>query len=220
VRALSPEPARRPANVGNEPAGPAIRLSRSRPEADPALQSGWSKLQASQFDAARNDYEKALQNDPNNVDALLGLAAIARREGRAADADRLQRRAAEADPANPSAQAIQAGSGGDPLAAESRLRSLLASQPESGPLNFALGNVLSRQQRWPEAQALYFNAVAAEPDNPDYLFNLAVSLDHLRQPKVAAQHYRLAIEAAQRRPAAFDSARAAARVQQLAPATP
>jgi tetratricopeptide (TPR) repeat protein len=209
------EPARR--QPAADAGGTAINLRRSRPEADPTLQSAYTKLQASQFDAARQDYEAALRSDPHSVDALLALAAIAQRQGRTADAERLQRRAAEADPANPAAQAAVAGFGNDPLAAESRLRSLLAAQPESGPLNFALGNLLARQQRWAEAQPLYFNAVAADPDNPDYLFNLAVSLDQLRQPKVAGQHYRLALEAAQRRPAAFDRERAAARLQQLAP---
>jgi hypothetical protein len=57
--------------------------------------------------------------------------------------------------------------------------------------------------------------VAADPDNPDYLFNLAVSLDQIRQPKLAAQHYRLALEAAQLRPAAFDRERVRARLEQL-----
>ena len=90
-----------------------------------------------------------------------------------------------------------------------------ASQPESGSLNFALGNFYSRQGRWSEAQQVYFNAVAADADNPDYLFNLAVSLDHLRQPKVAAQHYRLALEATQRRPAGFDRERARLRLAEL-----
>ncbi|MGB5011473.1 MAG: tetratricopeptide repeat protein, partial [Candidatus Dechloromonas phosphoritropha] len=79
------------------------------------------------------------------------------------------------------------------------------------------GNLYSRQNRWSEAQQVYFNAVAADPDNPDYLFNLAVSLDHLRQPKLAAQHYRLALDAAQRRPAAFDSDRVQLRLAELQP---
>ena len=120
---------------------------------------------------------------------------------------------------DPAAQAASLGSsaGGDPLANESRLKTLLASQPESGPLNFALGNLYSRQNRWSEAQQVYFNAVAADADNPDYLFNLAVSLDHLRQPKLAAQHYRLALDAAQRRPAAFDRDRVKLRLAELQP---
>ena len=200
-------------------AGVPIRFSRTRPEPDTNVQDGYAKLQGNQLDAARHDYDKALVSDPNNVDALLALAAIAQRQGRTGDADRYLQRAIEADPRNPAAQAGILGSngGGDLQVNESRLKSLLAAQPESGPLNFALGNLYSRQGRWSEAQQVYFNAVAADADNPDYLFNLAVSLDHLRQPKLAAQHYRLALEAAQRRPAAFDRERAARRLNELQP---
>ncbi len=200
-------------------AAPAIHLTRSRPEPDANVEAGYASLQGNQFDTARRDYERALKADPNNVDALLALAAIAQSQGRSADADRYRQRAIDADPRDPAAQAASLGSSasGDPLANESRLKTLLASQPESGPLNFALGNLYSRQNRWSEAQQVYFNAVAADADNPDYLFNLAVSLDHLRQPKLAAQHYRLALEAAQRRPAAFDRDRVKLRLAELQP---
>ena len=200
-------------------AAPAIRLTRSRPAPDANVEAGYASLQGNRLDTARHDYERALKSDPNNVDALLALAAIAQRQGRSSDADHYRQRALEADPGNPAAQAavLGSGGGGDPLANESRLKTLLAGQPESGPLNFALGNLYSRQDRWSEAQQVYFNAVAAEADNPDYLFNLAVSLDHLRQPKLAAQHYRLALEAAQRRPAAFDRDRVKLRLAELQP---
>jgi tetratricopeptide (TPR) repeat protein len=207
------ERARRAAPSVAEPRVP-IRLSRTPPEPESNLQSGYAKLQSGQVEAARIDYEAALKNDPNNVDALLGLAAIAQQQGRGRDAERYQRRAVEANPTDAAAQAA-ALSAGDPQAAESRLKLLLSQQPESGPLNFALGNLQARQTRWPEAQQAYFNAVAADPDNPDYLFNLAVSLDQIRQPKLAAQHYRLALEAAQLRPAAFDRERVRARLEQL-----
>jgi tetratricopeptide (TPR) repeat protein len=103
----------------------------------------------------------------------------------------------------------------DPQTAESRLKTLLSAQPESAALNFALGNLYARQNRWAEAQQVYFNAVAADGDNPDYLFNLAVSLDHLRQPRLAGQHYRMALEAAARRPAAFDRDRRQKRLGEL-----
>ena len=196
-----------------------IRLTRERPEPDGALQSAYAKLEAGQLDGARIDYEKALRDDPNNVDALLGLAAIAQRQGRFADAERYQQRALDADPRSPAAQAaaLSGGAAGDAATNESRLKSALAAQPESGPLNFALGNLYARQARWPEAQQAYFDAVASEPDNPDYLYNLAVALDHLRQPKLAAQHYRLAEDAAQRRPASFDRERLRARLAALQP---
>jgi len=222
-RTPRPEGSRRTAGSDSPANAIPIRLTRTQPEPDANAQSGYAKLQGNQLDAARQDYEQALRSDPNNVDTLLALAAIAQRQGRPADASRYQQRAIEADPRDPAAQAalLGGGAGGDQLASESRLKNLLAAQPESGPLNFALGNLYSRQGRWSDAQQVYFNAVAADPDNPDYLFNLAVSLDHLRQAKVAAQHYRLALEAAQRRPPAFDPARARARLAELAaPADP
>jgi tetratricopeptide (TPR) repeat protein len=211
-----PEPARRMA-AADSPGAIPIRLTRTRPEPDTNAQAGYAKLQGNQLDAARHDYEQALKTDPNNVDTLLALAAIAQRQGRSADADRYQQRAIDADPRDPAAQAAVLGgaSGGDQIANESRLKSALAAQPESGPLNFALGNLYARQGRWSEAQQVYFNAVAADADNPDYLFNLAISLDHLRQPKLAAQHYRLALDAAQRRPAAFDRERVRLRLAEL-----
>lgn len=211
-------PARRAEAAEPAPGGP-VRLVRSRLEVDPNLGRGYRSLQAGHIEAARADYELALRRDPKNIDALLGLAAIAQREGRSADAERYQQRAVEADPKDAAAQAATLGAvaAADPATAESRLKSLLSAQPESGPLNFALANLYSRQQRWSEAQQAYFNAVAADGDNPDYLFNLAVSLDHLRQPRLAAQHYRLALEAAERRAPAFDREQAKKRLQSLQP---
>lgn len=197
-----------------------IRLIRTRPETDSNLLHGFTSLQRGDIEAARREYEQALNRDPNNTDALLALAAIAQRQGRSADAEGLRQRALIANPADPAAQAAilnNASANADPNAAESRLKTLLSSQPESAPLNFALGNLYSRQSRWPEAQQAYFNAVAAEADNPDYLFNLAVSLDHLHQPRLAAQHYRLALEAATKRPAAFNRDKVERRLAELQP---
>ena len=71
------------------------------------------------------------------------------------------------------------------------------------------------QARWREAQQAYFRAYTAEPDNPDYQFNLAVALDQLRQPRLALQYYQSALAAAAARPAAFDQAQATARVREL-----
>ena len=197
-----------------------IRLTRSQPSIDPALARGHASLQRGEVDLARREFEQTLRRDSNNTDALLALASIAQRQGRGADAEALRQRALVANPADPAAQAAAlSGSAAeaDPQAAESRLKGLLSAQPESAPLNFALGNLYARQARWAEAQQVYFNAVAADGDNPDYLFNLAVSLDHLRQPRLAGQHYRMALEAAARRPAAFDRAGLEKRLAELTP---
>lgn len=202
------------------PTSPPIRLTRTQPEPDNNLARAHASLQRGDTEQSRREFEQTLQRDPNNTDALLALAAIAQRQGRAAEAESLRQRALVANPSDPATQAAVLGNlsaNADPQGAESRLKSLLSGQPESAPLNFALGNLYSRQGRWAEAQQFYFNAVAAEGDNPDYLFNLAVSLDHLRQPRLAAQHYRLALEAAAKRPAGFERDKVQRRLAELQP---
>ncbi|MEF8711632.1 MAG: hypothetical protein V5B38_23520 [Candidatus Accumulibacter propinquus] len=67
------------------------------------------------------------------------------------------------------------------------------------------------------AQQAYFQAYALEPDNADHLFNLAVSLDHLRQHKLAVQYYRMALSAAETRRGAFDRNAAGKRILELQP---
>ena len=104
---------------------------------------------------------------------------------------------------------------GDPSAAESRLRNLIASQPTAGASYYALGSLLARQQRWSEAQQVLFQAYTLDSDNPDVLFNLAVCLEHLAQPVVARQFYERSLQAAARRPAGFDKNVAQRRVQTL-----
>lgn len=211
-------PRRQPPAQYDEGSGGSIRLTPSKLAPDENLVQAHGHIQKSELDSARSSYEKALQRDPNNTDALLALAAIAQKQGRLDDADRYNQRALLANPADPASQAAMlsgATAAADPLTTESRLKILLTSQPESAPLNFALGNLYSRQGRWADAQQAFFNSVAAEGDHPDYLFNLAVSLDHMRQNKLAAQHYRLALDAANKRPAAFDREQVERRLSNL-----
>ena len=167
--------------------------------------------------AAQRDYELVLKEEPKNTDALHGLAAISLRQGEIDSAEDFYLKILEADPKDAPAQAGLYGlrSQADPAQAESRLKTLLAAQPESPFLNFVLGNLYARQSRWNEAQQAYFRAYSADSENPDYQFNLAVSLEQLRQPRLALQYYQSALAAAAHRPAAFDKNRAAGRIGAL-----
>jgi Tfp pilus assembly protein PilF len=188
---------------------PPIQLQRTASTADQLLQRAYQSLQAGSLESARRDYEQVRQLLPRNVDALLGLANIAQRQGRTAEAERLLRQAAELDPKEPYIQAsllsLQ-GSGNQPGQStnEGRLKGLVEEQPQSASAHFSLGNHYARQNRWNEAQQAYFNAWSLDRGNPDYLFNLAVSLDHLRQNKLAVRYYQQALEASATRSAAFD----------------
>jgi len=103
----------------------------------------------------------------------------------------------------------------DPVASESRLKSLIASQPEAAHLHFSLGNQYAQQSRWAEAQAAYFKAYSVDPENADYAFNLAVSLDQLHQGKLAIEFYQRALAQTDKRAASFNPAHARLRVQEL-----
>ncbi|MBI4756506.1 MAG: tetratricopeptide repeat protein [Betaproteobacteria bacterium] len=200
---------------------PTIPLRRTQPQSrvNSTVAAAWRAYQAGDLNTARSSYEQALRADPRSGDALNGLAAIAVREGRADLAERYTRLALEADPKDALAASRMLALRPDADAAhtESRLRSLLAEQPDSPHLHFSLGNLLAREGRWNEAQQAYFRAYSADAENPDYLFNLAVSLDHLRQPRLALQYYQSALSTAASRPAAFDRGQAAQRLRELQP---
>jgi len=218
------EPPRKPAAVGqlpprNSPAPQtSVETPRLAPSVHPKVDSGYAAYLAGNLEAARGDYQQALSDDPANRDAQLGLAALDVRSGRLEAAEAAYMRLLQADPRDAEAQAaLMALRSGrvDPMAAESRLKSMLAVDPKAHALNFALGNQFAQQGRWAEAQAQYFKAFAAEPTNPDFAYNLAVSLDHLRQPKQALEYYKHAVALARVRGASFDAASAEARIAQL-----
>ena len=102
-----------------------------------------------------------------------------------------------------------------PEALEAQLRDDLMRHPESAQLRFALGNLYASQARWTEAQAEFFESYRLDPGVADVLYNLAVTLDHLGQPRLAAEFYGRALEAAKLQNAQFDPARAARRLAEL-----
>ena len=186
------------------------------------LIAAYETLRAGRLEDARHAYEKLAAADPRNPDILLGLALIAQRQGRADDAVQGYLRALEADPKNSFAQASLTGmvARADPAAAEAKFKSLLAQQ--SAPyLYFGLGNIYAAQGKWPEAQQAYFDAQKLAPENPDYAFNLAVSLEHIRQVRPALDYYARALMLARAQGgASFDPTEVKARIQRLNKSVP
>jgi tetratricopeptide (TPR) repeat protein len=196
------------------PAAPPIRITRNAPVIPQDINEGYAAFNAGEYDRARVAYERALRADPRNPDALHGLMALADVRGDAQQARMLLRRIAEIDPADPSVQ-VALSENVDPVAQEARLLNIAAAQPQSAPAAFALGNLYAGQARWREAQQAYFNAWTLAPDQPDHAYNLAVSLDQLRQPRLALQYYREAMTLRSQRSAAFDADAVAARIAAL-----
>jgi Tfp pilus assembly protein PilF len=206
----------RPPRQAAEPEGP-VRISRGELRINPTLANAYERLQADDIGAAAGAYEKVLRTDPKNTDALLGMAVISQRMGHPDQAEAWYVQALEADPKDVTALSglINLRGQSNPAAAESRLKGLLATQPESAALNFTLGNLYAGQKRWPDAQLAYFHAHTADPGNPDYLFNLAASLDHMHMPKLALEYYQAAVAASSGRRAGFDIKQVKARILEL-----
>ena len=137
-------------------------------------------------------FRHLVARSPDDVEAQKGLALALSRSGDIAGAAAAYLAALAIDPRDPVAQAglmATAGSA-DPRASLSRLRKLIADQPDIALLHFTLGSLLADAGNWPDAQTAYFDAHRLEPGNPIYAFNLAVSLEHLRQPALALDFYR------------------------------
>jgi tetratricopeptide (TPR) repeat protein len=202
------------------PPAPPLQFDRSAapsPQVPAEVSAGYAALREGDLQAARGSYERALATDPSSLDARLGLATTEARAGNAAAAAHHYRRALEVDPRNATAMAGLAALSdlSRPDAMEQQLRMDVERQPGSSALRFALGSLFASQGRWHDAQAEFFEAHRLAPGAPDVLFNLAVSLDHLGQARLAADFYARALDAARAQPAQFDPAAAARRLAEI-----
>lgn len=202
------------------PAAAPLKLARTTetPRVPAPLAAGYEALRSGDLEAARRGYQEALATDASSLDAQLGMATVEARAGNAPAAAAHYRRALDLDPRNATALAGMAtlAESARPEAVEQQLRRDLAGNPGSAALHFALGSLFASQSRWHEAQAEFFEAHRVDPAAPEILFNLAVSLDHLGQSRLAADFYRRTVAAARGRAVPFDPGPAERRLAELA----
>ena len=195
-----------------------ITRSAGTPAVPTSLQQAWHAYESGDLEKSYGLYRAALAEDARSIDALNGLGAIALRIGDVDRATARFRQVLNLDPENPVALAGLSNANPATVGAgeESRLRNLIAAQPKAAALHFALGNLFAAERRWNEAQQEYFEAYSLQPENPDYRFNLAISLDRLGQYALARGFYLEASDISRGSPAAFDPAAAQARAEALA----
>lgn len=180
-------------NIVEEEPVDLISFSRRETQStiDPMLANAYIAYQSGNLGSARSYYEQALASSPLSRDALLGLAAIAVAEDQQIQAMELYSQLLARDPADPVARAglLDLQPVGSPAEVERELRRLVDMHRDVAPLYYALGNYYASQDQWSGAQSQYFRALQIAKSaalqgqlvNPDFAFNLAVSLEHLNQ---------------------------------------
>lgn len=142
---------------------------------------------------AESYYRQVLEKKPNQRDALLGMLAIYQLDAlRISNARELAEHLRRLYPNDKEVRLATDGLGSSLLSerlSESELKQTqqLVTQPSEA--SFRLGLLFADQQRWPEAQSAFFDAVKAVPNNPSYRLNLAISYDHLGKHRLAVEHY-------------------------------
>ncbi len=187
----------------------------------PKLSEAWSAFQAGDYARAETLYREVRAAEAGNIDALLGLGALAARGDRTDEARDLYQAVLLAEPKNStavSALSTLPAAGVRNLDA-STLKNLVREQPGAADLHFALGLQYVAAGNWSDAQGAFFEAVRNEPTNADYVYNLAVSLDRLGQGALAATYYQRALEVANSS-ALFNPDAARTRLATLRPTAP
>ncbi len=170
---------------------------------------------------AEEAFRRALAAVPDGTEALLGLAALALERRRPERARRLYRRVLVHHPGHPLALAgLALVAGRERPRLRAALEHLLRRHREQAPLHYALANLYAQEGDWRRAQRRYFEAFRLDPDQPDYAYDLAVSLDHLGKYRLAAGFYRKALQLARVRRPRFDPAVVSRRLAQLEEALP
>lgn len=161
------------------------------------LQQAWLALHQGQTRSAVTAYQQVLAEDPEQIDAWLGLAAAWRVLGQTGPATQAYREVLAREPENEAARVglARLQHALAPAQAEADLKAALVSRPQSDALHASLGRLYAQQGRWQEAEAAFFQALSLAPQVPAHAYNLAVSLDHLGQTEAALQQYQQALQA-------------------------
>jgi len=159
-------------------------------------------LERNQPDEALHIYDLLLRNNPRDRLALLGRAAALQKLGRALLAISAYEDVLAAFPGDEWAMVNLLGlvSAQAPEHALAQLERLQRLNPKTALLPAQIGMVLMTQGNFEMAARSLDRAVALDPENAKYIFNLAVLYDKWGQPQNALRYYRQCLEMAARNP--------------------
>lgn len=202
-----------------KPSESAIKISKNSAGelSSQLINRAYLAFQAGNYTEAEQFYLQALKSEAENRDILLGLAAIALKKGDKELAYIHYLNLLDTNPGDEMAITglLSISNKGEPEQNLNLIASLQKKKPEASYLDYILGNQYAKLQQWTKAQQAYFNAFSKDAFNPDYAFNLAVSLDQIGQYKSALNYYYSALELAEERNANFSPGSVFSRIDTL-----
>lgn len=195
----------------------SIKIAKSKRSRgiQPAILDAYDAYNAGRDEDAKALYKKVLKQDVHNVDALLGMGAIAEKQGRISDAMGWYQKVLAVEPRNPVALSayydgkLEAGN------KEQKLKTLIAQQPQNANAYVDLAHYYADQQQWALAQQSYFDAYRLNASAENAL-NLAISLDQMGKTQLALDYYKKALLSMENHVAAgVDTAAIQARVHAI-----
>ncbi len=142
------------------------------------------RLKLRQPVAARRDFQRAVELDPQSPQAWVGLAGAARRLAAWQDAEEASGRAVALAPRLPTAwfeRGLVAHARGDAAAARVALRAAI-EHGGGADAWAALGTIVAAEERWDEARRAFGAAVRLEPEVAPHQYNLGLATARLGEP--------------------------------------
>jgi tetratricopeptide (TPR) repeat protein len=185
------------------------------------VNAAYQAYQNGQWLEAQALYQQVLMLDTYNRDALLGAAAVAARQGKPQEALGYYQQQLERDPQDEYAISgiMSLGLDANKNALLSEIDRRLQEKPANVHLLFLKASILAGQQQWSAAQQTFFEAWNYDKNNADIVYNLAICLDRLNQPREAIRFYQMALSL-KTTSASFSTANVEKRLASLTESTP
>lgn len=162
------------------------------------LDNAYRAMEAGQLEAAAMLYKRVIYADPENKDALFGLASVYQRTGQLPQARATYSKLLSLDPENWPAMNnfLVLAAEESPDHAIEEFKRLMRTNPEFAPIPAQVGMIYYRQKKYDDAANFLVKAIQLDPSNLSYRFNLAVIYDRLGRSRSAARLYQQLLEAA------------------------
>ena len=186
--------------VSHEVSGMKIEIKQPRMNFNYDLEKAYMALIGGQSDVAIATYKKVLDNDPNNKNALFGLATAYHRVGQIDLARPVYAKLLAIDPGNTDGlnNFLVLLSDEAPEEALAELEKLAQRNPQYSALPAQIAVIYQKLGQYDKAGDYMLRAIDMAPENLTYRYNLAIMFDKQHKYEEAAKLYHQIVQAYQR----------------------